>query len=461
MPNLLDFMERATTGPILAEETFNMKVLIPAVRKVVREHAIRYDREDPVPGDDALADRLFEAALDLVTRTGVYCDATNRVIHVDREEILDAVENLPEGSYFGEGQDRRLFLPRQPEDPNPPWCQVGSGVVASSEEIAMAQVEGYGRIAQARSVCVPALNKVQGMPVIGGSPLEIYAAIASVQAARKALWRCGRVGLPIMNLIASATTAVGTISGSHPDFGLRPSDVWLVDFLAEMKVNFETLNRLAFLQSTGCNVGSTALPILGGYAGGAPGTALVMMAYYLLGITLFKGAYHMTCPVHFRHGCSTTRDCLWVFSVVGRAASRHTRYPDLALAYAVAGPCTHMYFYEAAAVNLACVASGYGGVQTVIPAKAVMDDGITPMEGRFNVEMADAAAGMAAGRASELALLLLERYEDRMEDGPRGKRYQECYDVTTRKPSDEYQRLYGEVKEELARIGVPFTGRET
>lgn len=456
MPNLLDYMERATTGPILSEDAFNMKVLIPSIRKVVKEYDIRYDRDSPVTADDELADRLFEAALELVTRTGVYCDATNRVIHLHRREMEEAVENLPEGSYFGEGRDRRLYRPRQTADQNPPWCQVGSGVVASSEETAMAVVEGYGSIAQACSVCVPALNQVQGMPVIGGSPLEIYATIASVQAARKALWRCGRPGLPVMNLIASATTAVGTIAGAYPTFDLRPSDAWLVDFLAEMKVNFETLNRLAFIQSIGSNVGSTALPILGGYAGGPAGTALVMMAYYLLGITLFKGAYHMTCPVHFRFGCSTTRDSLWVFSVVGRAASRHTRYPDLALAYAAAGPCTRMYFYEAAAVNLTCVPSGYGGVQTVIPAKAVLDDGITPMEGLFNVEIAHAATGVEAGQANEWVNRLLEKYEDQIEDGPRGQRYQECYDLKTRKPTEEYVRLHDEMKGELAQMGIPF-----
>jgi methylamine--corrinoid protein Co-methyltransferase len=297
------------------------------------------------------------------------------------------------------------------------------------------------------------------MPAIGGSPLEMHASIASVQAARKALLRCGRPGLPIMNLIASATTAVGTIAGSFPAFGLRPSDAWLIDFLAEMKVNFETLNRLAFITGIGGNVGSTALPILGGYAGGPTGTALLMTAYYLLGILLFKGAYHMTCPVHFRHGCSTTRDSLWVFAMAGRATSRHTRYPDLALAYAAAGPCTKMYFYEAAAVNLACVPSGYGGVQTVIPAKAVMDDGITPMEGLFNVEMAYAATGVKAEQASELVNKLLEKYEKSIEEPPQGQRYQECYDLQTRKPSEAYARLHDEVKEELAQMGIPFCSR--
>ena len=450
MPNFLDFIERATSGPLFSENDFNLKVLIPNVRKVVKEFDIRYDPANPLTTDDALADRLYEAAIEFAVRTGLYCDATNRVIQVEREEILYAVENFPAESKFGEGRERRLFQARAPADPRPPWCHVGTGIVASSEEIAMAQVEGYGSVPQANSISIPAFGRVRGMSVVGGSPLEIYATLNSVQAGRKALWRCGRPGLPILNLISSATTSMATIAGTHPAFGLRPSDGWLIDFLAEMKVNFETLNRLAFVLVTGGNVGSTALPILGGYAGGAPGTALVMTAYYLLGMLVFRGSYHLTGPVHFRHGCSTTRDCLWVFSAVGRATSRHTRYPAIGLGYAAAGPCTRMYFYEAAAVNACCVVSGYGGVQTVHPAKAVVDDGVTPMEALFNVEMAHAATGMGAEQASALVNRLLEKYEERIGEAPRGKRYQECYDLSTGKPSDEYVRLYDEVKEELA-----------
>lgn len=456
MPNFLDFMERATTGPILSEDDFNLKVLIPNTRKVVKEFEIRYDPANPVPADDEFADRLFEAAIEFVTRTGVYCDATNRLIQVERDEILEAVENLPEGSSFGEGRERRLFKPRKPEDENAPWCHVGAGIVASSEEIAMALVEGYGSIPQANSISIPAFGSVRGMSVIGGSPLEIYATVSSVQAGRKALWRCGRPGLPILNLISSATTAMATIAGTHPAFGLRPSDGWLIDFIAEMKVNYETLNRLAFILVTGGNIGSTALPVLGGYAGGAPGTALMMTAYYLLGMLLFQGTYHLTGPIHFRHGCSTTRDSLWVFAIVGRATSRNTRYPDIGLGYAAAGPCTRTYFYEAAAVNLCCVASGYAGVQTVHPAKAIVADGITPTEALFNVEVAHAVTGMKAEQASELVSQLLAKYEQEIDKAPPGKRYQECYDLKTGKPSEEYIRLYDEVKEELARMGIPF-----
>ncbi len=457
MPSFLDFMERATTGPMVSEHEFNRKILIPNIRKTVKEFEIKYSPETPVPSDDRMADRLFEAAIAFLSETGVYCDATQRRILLDRKEILEAVAQIPVvGGTFGEGRDRRHFVARRPEEKVPPWCHVGTGIVATSEDVAMAQVEGYGSIPQACSISIPAFNQVRGMPVISGSPLEIHATLGSVQAGRKALWRCGRPGLPILNLISSATTSMGTIAGTHPAFGLRPSDGWLIDVIAEMKVNFETLNRLAFVLVTGGNIGSTALPILGGYAGGPEGTALVMAAYYLLGMLLFKGVYHLTCPVHFRYGCNSARDTLWVFSIVGRATSRNTRYPAIGLGYAAAGPCTKMYFYEAAAVNLCCVTSGYAGVQTVHPARAVIDDGVTPLEALFNVEVAHAIPGMKADRANELVNRLLEKYEKEVEKAPTGKRFQECFDLRTGKPTEAYGRLYQEVKAELAGMSIPL-----
>jgi methylamine--corrinoid protein Co-methyltransferase len=143
-----------------------------------------------------------------------------------------------------------------------------------------------------------------------------------------------------------------------------------------------------------------------------------------------------------------------VFSIVGRAASRNIRYPDIALGYAAAGPQTKMYFYEAAAVNLSCVTSGYGAVQTVHPAKAIMDDGVTPTEAQFCTEMVRNVTGMKADQANELVNLLLEKYEGRVDNAPQGKRYQDCYDLRTDKPTDDYQRMYEEVRDELTSLGI-------
>jgi len=455
MPTFLDFIEGTGSGPILTENDFNMKSLIPNVRDIVNAYEITLDKQNPITSDDAMADRLYEAAVELLVRTGIYCLDTNRVIQLDRKEILKSVDEFREGgASFGEGKDRRAFLSRKPEDHNLPWMHVGTGIVASSEKIAMAQVEGYGSIPEANSVSIPAFSHVRGMPVTGGSPLEIYAAIDSVQAARRALGRCGRSGLPIMNLLSSSTTATGTIAGSYPTFGLRASDGWLIDVLAEMKVNYETLNRLAFIQIIDGNIGSTAVPILGGYAGGAPGTALVKTAYYLVGMHVFQGTYHLTLPIHFNSGCNSMREALWVFAITGRATSRNTRYPAIALGFAAAGPCTKMFFYEAAATILSQVPSGYAGIQTPHPAKAVVEDAVTPMEARFTVEFTKAITGITAQQANELANRLLAKYEDNLTNAPQGKKYQECYDLKTQRPSEEYIRLYEEVIEEMIQMGI-------
>ena len=78
------------------------------------------------------------------------------------------------------------------------------------------------------------------------------------------------------------------------------------------------------------------------------------------------------------------------------------------------------------------------------------------MECKFGVEFAKAAIQLSRQQANEIVLRLLEKYESQIEKAPTGSRYQECYDVTTGKPGEDYVRLYAEVKEELARMGIPF-----
>ncbi len=95
-------------------------------------------------------------------------------------------------------------------------------------------------------------------------------------------------------------------------------------------------------------------------------------------------------------------------------------------------------------------------MQTVHPAKAVIDDGVSPLEAQFCVEVAQAAIGMSAEEANVLVNQLLEKYEKEVDKAPAGKRYQECYDPKTGQPSDDYLSLYKEIKDELANMGIPF-----
>ena len=53
-----------------------------------------------------MADAIYQAAVDLVVETGVYCPDTQRLIELSRDEVLAGIREAPGPCYFGEDQDR-------------------------------------------------------------------------------------------------------------------------------------------------------------------------------------------------------------------------------------------------------------------------------------------------------------------------------------------------------------------
>lgn len=456
MGTFLDVCEKAVSGPIMSESDFDMKVFMPTVSALARKYDIKYDKDNPVPSDDEAADNLFQASLEFLESVGVYCQDTNRLIKFSKEEILDGISKAPGKCFFGEGKEAKVFGLRKPDDKKIPWLHVGSGIVTTTEEMITNKIESYASIPEVDSISIPALDSIRGIPIVAGSPVELYAAIRGVKIGRAALIRAGRPGLPIANLVSTAASAVTTIAASAPQFGLRPTDGWLCGTVAENKLEYGTMNKVAYLLNWGANVGAETAPILGGYCGGPTGTAIVSTAYIMIGLLVLKGSYQLHFPVHFRYGCSTTRDVLWAVSLSCQAASRNIPMPVIWLGYMAGGPNTKMYFYESAAWLLAATTSGASSVQTPHAAKAVRIDGFTPMECQFGVDMAKAAAQYDRKQANELVSALLEKYESQIDSAPSGDRYQDCYNVATGKPSEGYLRLVDEIKEELVGMGISF-----
>ena len=100
--------------------------------------------------------------------------------------------------------------------------------------------------------------------------------------------------LAIGNCISTAGTALATIATSSPQYGLRPSDGWLVGALAEMKFDMGALNKATYLSSWGANIGSESGPLVGCYVGGSAGAAILNVAYRLIGILVPNCDYHLT-----------------------------------------------------------------------------------------------------------------------------------------------------------------------
>jgi len=456
MVSFLEICRRAATGPIIDPGAFDMERFVPNLRKAVAKHELKAPPKDIViPGDDDLADRIFRAAKEFLVDTGAYCPDTSRIITFTREELDEAIRLAPQQCPMGEGKEARYMRPRRPEDPQIPWCHVGGGIPVSSDEIASAVVEGYARIPHADSLSIPALTEIRGMPVQAGAPSEIFAAIQSVRLGRDSAQRAGRPGLPIINLLSSSASPMGVLAVTNSEYGLRPSDGWLIVSLSELKLDYNVLNKTAAILSFGGNVGFAAGAIYGGFAGGVIGSAVLNAAYIMAGPLLVGATYHLLYSLHITQSNSTARELLTSVALGCQAVSRNMRFPYFDLGYAAAGPATPQLFDETAARIIADVVSG-ANIETVHPSKGILLDCYTPLEMRFACEVAHAAAGLSRLGGNEIVKALLARYEPHLQDPPAGERFQDCYNLATLEPTAAHYEVYQKAKEELRGLGLPL-----
>jgi hypothetical protein len=457
MLSFTDIIDRAIDGPLISDQEYYLKRYVPELNKVIQKYNIKYNPEVPLPSDDALADRVFEAAVDFFEKVGAYCPDTSRVMQFTREEILQAAANAPSESVFGEGPDRKIMRARKPDEGSEPWYHCGGGIYTTSEAIFMNQVEGLANIRKANSLSIPSSIKFRGRDARVRSPHEVLATIKTVTMAREACRRAGRPGLPILNGISTATGPISMFAASHPYFGLRPSDGFLVDSLAELVVDFEALDKVAFYTSIGANIGSTSTPLFGGYNGGAEGNAVVSVVYNLLGILVFRGSYHYNAPLHAKLRVSSTRPLLWVISVSNQALERNAPYPTVNLPYLGGGAGTDCYYYEMAAYHVCVVTSG-GNMLSGHPSVSVVPDSILPLDHVLNVEVAEAASKLTRKEANPIVLKLIEKYENMLKNPPQGLRYQDCYNIETGKLINiEYEKHVDRIRNELKELGLPIS----
>jgi methylamine--corrinoid protein Co-methyltransferase len=441
----------------MLEKDYDMRVFSPRVRELVKEYGISYDSEFLVPSDDGLADSIFKAAVDLICDVGIYCKDTERIIAFDEKEVRNELKTSYDHAVFGEGMEQRTLLPRTPDSESIPWIFAGAGgVTVSDENIFMRLVENYARrIPIANAITTPCLLSVDGTTIRARSPLEIEGCIRTVALGREALRRAGRPGLPIMNAIGTAESAIALASGLHPDFGLRKTDGYMVAELAELKTDLDLLNRVALLQSLNVPISGIFGPIYGGFAGGAEGTAITSTAFHIQGILTYGASWTLCFPIHIKYTSSSSPELIWVASTYSQAVSRNTKVPALYYNYTAAGPCTEMVLHEFAAEFIAAVASG-ASIETGGVAKGKYFDYLTPIEPMFASEVAYATAGLKRSDANEIVRGIVPKFEDKIPDPPKGKRFQDCCDLLTGEPSKECFDIYTKVKKEVAELGIDF-----
>ena len=213
------------------------------------------------------------------------------------------------------------------------------------------------------------------------------------------------------------------------------------------------LNMLAGWTTSGDTIMIEQMPILGGYTGGVEETAICDVATTLGSFALVSGNFHLDGPIHIRWGTTMARGTLQVAAHAAAAIDANT---DLLLAnqyYPVAGPCTEMCLLETAAQAITDTASGRELLSGSAAAKGVVQDKTTGMEARIMGQAAYSAAGMKISDVNEILNKLIPIYEAQYTNAPAGKTFQECYDVTTVRPTQEYLEVYDKAVATLADLG--------
>ncbi len=463
MVSFWEVADRAiNTGSLMKMKDFDMKIF-KVTSQLVKEYGVKYDPKVPIPSDDALADRLFEAGLKLYLEVGTYCIDTERVIRFSEEEIREALADLkrvPDGIDIGEGVEKRRLFKRDIGDPRKPL--VIGGVVESNPTEGRDFVQMYKSIAQERVIdgiyYGPPPKSIEGRKWLLGSPLDCHAAKSAVGWVREALRAVGRPGL---HLLDACPSTLGSISACDEEKGLRKTDAISIPTISELKVNFESLNKVAYSLHYGCLRNPFWTAIIGGFAGGPEGAALVSIASAFNAIMVYQVAgsgYVCNAGLLQNPAVNTARSTLWVRNVSMQSLTRNTGLICGGGGLTAAGPGTEQSLWEIAAlgIHIGCVGGHifHGNRKAVL----VKPNQGTGMEPRWEGETARAAASISRQDANELINFILTKYEDHLtpDKAPPGYSFNELYDYEAVRVKSEYFDLYSKVRKELEERGLKF-----
>lgn len=237
---------------------------------------------------------------------------------------------------------------------------------------------------------------------------------------------------------------------------MRPSDSHEVSQLNELKIDVGALVFTAHYVLAGNMIMCEQMPIFGGYAGGLVETTIVDVATTINAFVMTQATWHLDGPVHVRWGITTAREAL---AVAGHCAMAIEANTNLMLGnqyYTMAGPCTVMCLLETAAQAITDTASGREVLSGVAAAKGVATNYTTGMEARMMAEAARAVAGMDTNQVNIILNKLIALYEKNYKTAPKGKPYQECYDVVKLVPTQEYLDVYDQAVEILTGLGLTY-----
>jgi methylamine---corrinoid protein Co-methyltransferase len=452
--NYLELIDRGQTGPLISKEQWDLDKVAITTRRLVKKYQISWSSDEVVPLDPGVADRIFQAGLELAQEIGIYQASTGRVIRFSPQELEAGLKAMPQAIEMGEGPDARTLTARQVLDPRPPLVWAGNPGVPTPEELFQPMVMSWMQEPLVDLVTCGSLTRVDGYEVHTGEPTEISATRRELRLMREGLRKVGRPGMGML-AAQSSVSELGDLAVAHPDY-LRPCDAHLVPLLNELVIDNGNIARAVNSIEYGMRNASLACVMVGGLGGDAPGAAVVQAASFIVANLICLAHYHLLHPIHIRSVATSTRGVMWVQGAVEQAFARNAPCIIVSDIYPKSGALTRELLYEVAANAVAVTVSG-GHLEGVGSSDGARPNG-SGLEARLMGEVGHAVTrqGFSLPDANRLVLRLLEKYEPVFQQpgGNPGACFDQAYDLNTLQPVPAWSAMYREVKAELDQMGL-------
>jgi len=393
--------------------------------------------------------------LELCEIMGFLCVDTHRIIRFSRKELLLAMETAPKEMVLGEGKDARVMRARTIGDGHKMTVCGGCPGTPLPEELFLPVMMSYAAEPLLDIIIPGSLVKIEGMDVKTGGPLEIRATRQELIWVREAFERYGRPGTHIYAAGESSATALGTLAICNERY-MRTSDSHMIPVLSELKTDYVRLARVMTGQEYPAYTTSLMDPIIGGFAGGTEGAAIVGASAILFATAAYGVQMHCLHAIHNKYVAVSTPEGMWMDSIIGRAFALKAPISILADAWTMTGTGTDELLYETAALaiaqELSCLhTDALGATNGVYP-------NCSGLENRLFAEVVDAVfhQGLTAEKGNELIRGIVAKYAHSFENPDFGKPFDAVYDVKKIVPLPEWKERYDRAKDDLSSMGIEF-----
>jgi methylamine--corrinoid protein Co-methyltransferase len=388
---------------------------------------------------------------------GILCVATERIIKLSKEEIVEGLSHLPSKIRAGQGSDEVTFHHRGFQDRTTCITVLGAFGHPMTEELLPLHSQAVAQNTMVDAHVSGTLTTAYGITIRSGTPMETLAGYYETQVVKEAVRKAGRPNMPIYGVELSAT-AYGNLGG-YTYGGYSSFDPVICVQPAELKTDYPIINKMIHRTNISGIRGPmmTHSPsIIGGYAGKPDTVPVVNLAGCIGNVIVHQGTIATHRCLDAITSADTGRESVWCDSVVDNALARNTHLIVGGYAGSVAGPYTEMHLLETAVRAMSRTVCGCGQFMGVKATHGRHINHSSPIENWLAAEVVKATCGLAREQVNEIVKPILPRYEQDLKNPPIGKPFEEGFDIKELSPKKETKKLLSTIRRELKDLGIPL-----